>query len=167
MLRLLIIAAFALVGAQTADAAAREMSGTELRDAVASGRTMGLGDLLARVPSAATGDLVDARAFEDGQVYVRLLIKRSDGKLVAVLFDGRSGRVMSPRSDVAASILEDIDSNRRGRSASAPGRSGGAPGRGGSETRDRGGSDRGNSGGGDRGNSGGGDRGNSGGNGRN
>ena len=164
MFRLLTFAAFALVAAQTADAAAREMSGTELRNAVASGRTLSLGDLLSRVPSAATGDLVDARAFEDGQVYVRLLIKQSDGKLVAVLFDGRSGRVMSPRSDVAVSILEDLDSKRRGKSASAPGRSGSAPGRGGAENRDRGGGDRGNSGGGDRGNSGGG---NSGANGRN
>ena len=162
MLRLVIIAAFALAGAPAADAAAREMSGTELRDAVASGRTLGLGALLSRVPSAAAGDLVDARAFEDGDVYVRLLIKRPDGKLVAVLFDGRSGQIVSPRSDVATSILEDLDGKGRGKSASAPGRSGSAPGRNGSDN--RGGGDRGNSGGG---NSGGGDRGNSGDKGRN
>ena len=41
------------------------------------------------------GEVVDVRAFESGAVYYRILIKKSDGKLGAVILDAKSVAFMS------------------------------------------------------------------------
>ena len=62
-------------------AAARELDQTELRQASAGGKTIGLRRAIDSVAAQIGGKAVDARAFEAGDVFYRIVVKKPNAEL--------------------------------------------------------------------------------------
>jgi hypothetical protein len=156
------------LGASPGLAEVRELSGAELRASVATGESQSLSSIIEMVGRRVEGELVDARAYEVGGVYYRILLKTPDGKLVSAIVDARSGAFMSGRSSVARDLAQAARSERgwslfngQGRGNGVAGGNAGGNGRGNSGGSNAGGNNAGGNGGG---NSGGGNSGGGGGN---
>ena len=120
----------------------RELSQNEIRDIVATGQSKDLGALMAIVGQNIAGELVDVRSFEAGDIFFQMTVLLSDGSLVTVIINGRTGALLPSNSEEAKVVRA---------AAKANGRNGG-----GSANSNAGGNGNGNSGGNGNGNSGGG-----------
>jgi uncharacterized membrane protein YkoI len=142
----------ASLASQTA-ADVRELSQSDLRQAVAERTAIGSLVLISNVEDVAGGEVVNIRAFEiDEAIVYRVLVRLDDGQLGAVTLDGASGQPLLPTSDLGTQIA----TFARATSQSAVALSGDVS---------QGNSGNGNAGGNGNGNAGGNGNGNSGGNG--
>ena len=166
---MLLVAVIAGLPSSAAMAEMREMGQNELRTSVQSGLAIGLSEAWAITRDRLDVELVDVRAFSDDKIYYRIVAKRPDGQLVAVIIDARVGRLLSSRSSKAKEVLaagrsvaasggRDLPDPQPGggKSNSPAGASGGGHGNG---SADNGNSGGGNSGGGNSGGGNSGDRG--------
>jgi len=157
-----------LLGGSASLAEVRELSGAELRASVAAGQSRSLSSIIEMVGRRVEGELVDARAYDVGGVYYRLLLKTPDGKLVSAIIEARTGAFMSGQSSVARDLAQATRTERgwslfngQGRGNSAAAGNAGGNGKGNPGGNNAGGNGGGNSGGGNSGggNSGGGNSG--------
>ena len=102
---MLLVAVLAGVPCSAAMADMREMGQNELRASVQSGVAIGLSEAWAMTKARLDGDLVDVRAFADDKIYYRIVAKRPDGQLVAVIIDARVGRFLSSKSSKAKEVM--------------------------------------------------------------
>ncbi len=68
------------------------MGQSELRQIARSGSTVSMKTTLSSVSKSLHAKVVEARAFDADGVYYRLVLKRSNGKLVSVIIDAQIGR---------------------------------------------------------------------------
>ena len=145
--------------------ATRELNQSELRRASITGKTIGLKRAIDSVAASVGGTAVEARAFKSDDVFYRILVKKPNGKVVSVIVNARTGRLVSNKSSVGRQISATAKSSpsklSRSNRNSANGKNNGGNNGGGNS----GGNGGGNSGGNGGGNSGGNGGGNSGGNG--
>lgn len=152
--------------AMPAAAELRELSQSDLRNAVANRQALPSRSVMSGVENYTGGTVLEIRAFEDsGVVTYRVLFRDTAGAVGAIMIDGASGRAVQPSSSTGQSISGYVSQHAaspgNGRSAAAVTRSNGNNNRAnGNSNRANGNanSDRGRSNGGtgrDRGNSGG------------
>ena len=110
-----VILGLAVLGAFALPAAAdvRELTRSELRENVRLGNSMSLSDLLATVGRRFEGEVVGVRAFEAGPVFYRVLVKKPNGKLSAIVIDARTGQVMSSTSSAVRDVMAAAKSKMR------------------------------------------------------
>ncbi len=154
----------------------RELARSELRESVRLGHSMSLSRLMKVMDSKTDGKLVDVRAFDVGEIYYHVLLKKPDGRLTVAVVNARTGNFMSRNSSVVKDVIlatkTKSNSNRTTNASNAGGngngnsRGNGNGNSGGNGNGNSGGNGNGNSGGNGGGNSGGGGGGNSGGNGK-
>ncbi len=157
-----------------------ELSQTELRETVNSGRSVSVKDALKAVRQLVPGDPVDVRAFDGNGVFYRVLVMQASGVVRAIVIDASTGKVLPPSSPTAREVnakasskagASAVSTNKTKKAANAPsngksaGKGNSGNGGGGSGGGNSGGNGGGNSGGNGGGNSGGNGGGNSGGNG--
>ena len=96
MKRTSVITSLVFIGlfAGSAFADTRELTRNEIRENVRLGKSLSFSRVLTIVDRSVDGEVVDVRAFESGTIYYRILIKKSDGKLGAVILDAQSGKFM-------------------------------------------------------------------------
>jgi len=87
-------------------ASAREMSQSELRTFAEAGNTVSMKDMLKTVSKSFHAKVVEARAFDACGVYYRLVMKRTDGQLVSITVDAKTGKYLPSRSTVAREVSE-------------------------------------------------------------
>ena len=184
---LTVVSLLVALPVREATADVRELKQSELRKATLSGNTIRLARVIKGVAKTYGGTPVDARAFQAGEIYYRILVKKPDGKIVSVIVNAQTGAVVSNRSGVGNQISKAARSNstkansnrgnRNGRGSAANrnngnaggngnGSGGGGGNAGGNSGSNSGGNSGGNGGGNAGGNSGGNGGGNSGGNGK-
>ncbi|RLJ41063.1 hypothetical protein BCF46_2851 [Litoreibacter meonggei] len=83
-----------------------EMGQSELRQIAGSGKTVSLKTTLSSVSNSLHAKVVEARAFNAGGVYYRLVLKRSNGMLVSVIIDAQTGRQVPSKSLVGRQVAE-------------------------------------------------------------
>ena len=110
-MQLPLAALFAGVFGHPAVAELRELSQSELRRSVQNGQSVSLSRIMSRVSSAIDGEIVDVRAFQDGQIYYRVLIKQPNGRLGSVILEARSGQFMRANSSIAREIVDAVRSS--------------------------------------------------------
>jgi hypothetical protein len=168
MKRTSVITSILLTGllAMPAFADVRELSRGEIRENVRLGKSLSFSQMLSAAKGITSGEVVDVRAFDAGGVYYRILVKRPDGKLGALVLDATTGALMSARSsavkevmaaakDKSGSANANATNNRGGNSSNAGGNNSNAGGNNGNGNGNSGNSGGGNGGG----NSGGGNSG--------
>lgn len=84
----------------------REISQSELRNLVASGRSVTLDSVFSRIRNDTGGDPVDVRAFSLEDVYYKVMVVMPNGKLVSIVVEAQSGRFLPPQSYKALAICE-------------------------------------------------------------
>ncbi len=99
-----LLLAVALVSVRAAFAAPQELSQQQLRQSVATGRSLGLQRVLDGVARAEPGKTVDVRAFDAGGVYFHVLVMKPNGQLVSVVVDAASGHIASSGSALAKEV---------------------------------------------------------------
>lgn len=82
----------------------REIDQNELRLNVTSGKSVGMGQVLGMIRDRFDGDAVDVRAFEAGNLYYRVLVRTTDGRLQGVIIEAQSGALISPESPLAQQL---------------------------------------------------------------
>ncbi|WP_281856722.1 PepSY domain-containing protein [Litoreibacter halocynthiae] len=110
---------------------AHEMGQSELRQIAATGKTVSMKSTLSSVSKSLHAKVVEARAFSADGVYYRLVLKRSNGKLVSVIVDAQTGRQVSSKSPVGQQVSEAASSKGTKSSASRSNGNSGAGGNGG------------------------------------
>ena len=100
----LCIATLSLSLTGPVNAETRELTQSELRSAVASGKMISFKGVIKGVAKMTGGQPVDARAFESGGVYYRVLVKKDTGRIVGIIVDAESGAVVSNKSEVGIQI---------------------------------------------------------------
>ena len=85
-------------------AAARELDQSELRQASAAGNTISLKRAIDSISAQIGGKAVDARAFEAGDVFYRIVVKKPNGKIVSVIVNARTGASVAGNSSVGRQI---------------------------------------------------------------
>ncbi len=102
---MLLAAVLAGFPCSAAMAEMREMGQNELRASVQSGLAIGLSEAWAMTKDRLNVELVDVRAYADDRIYYRIVAKRPDGQLVAIIIDARVGRLLSSRSSKAKEVM--------------------------------------------------------------
>jgi len=87
-----------------AQAATRELGQSELRQATASGDTISLKRVIDGAAKIVGGTPVDARAFESGDIFYRILVKKPNGRIVSVIVNARTGKSVSKNSSIGRQI---------------------------------------------------------------
>lgn len=100
---LLGLLAFGLTGPALASSA-REMGQSELRQVANSGKTVSLKATLNSVSKSLQASVLDARAYDAGGIYYRLVLKRTNGELVSVIINAQNGRHVAPSSIVGQDV---------------------------------------------------------------
>ncbi len=72
---------------------AQELDVAELRALAQSGKAVSLRAALESLSKAEQAVPLEARAFRDGHVYYKIVLKRGDGQLITVHVDAQSGEV--------------------------------------------------------------------------
>lgn len=129
---------------------AHEMEQSELRQIARSGRTISMKATLSSVSNSLHAKVVEARAFNAGGIYYRLVLKRSNGKLVSVIIDAQTGRQVPSKSSVGRQVIAAASSKNSAKSSSrksSSGRSNGQSGSNGNSNNNGGGNSGGNGGG--------------------
>jgi hypothetical protein len=83
---------------------AHEMEQSELRQMARSGRTISMKATLSSVSNSLHAKVVEARAFNAGGIYYRLVLKRPNGKLVSVIIDAETGNLVPSKSSVGRRV---------------------------------------------------------------
>lgn len=83
----------------------RELSRSELRENVRLGNSMSLSSLMKVMASKTNGKLVDVRAFESGEIYYHVLLKKPDGRLTVAVVNARTGKFMPGNSSVVKDVM--------------------------------------------------------------
>lgn len=102
----------AVLAATASAADVRELARDEIRQNVRTGQTLSLQRLLSVVSQRIQGDMVDVRAFDAGGIYYRVLVKRPNGQLAALVIDARTGALASGNSAVGREIMAASKSSR-------------------------------------------------------
>jgi hypothetical protein len=100
----ILLAMVLALGAAPAAAAVRELSATELRKIVTAGDAVSLKRAIDAVSRSVGGEPIEARAFEADGVFYRIVVKRSNGKLVSLIIDAGTGREVSKESSIGREI---------------------------------------------------------------
>jgi len=101
-----------LLWANTATAEVRELSQADLRLAVAENRAIRTRSLIAGVERFTGGDILDIRAFADGDsVTYRVLYRDGNGAIATLMVDGDTGRAVNPNSEEGQSVLNFASAN--------------------------------------------------------
>ena len=93
-----------------------EMGQSELRQIAGSGKTVSLKTTLSTVSNSLHAKVVEARAFNAGGVYYRLVLKHSNGTLVSVIIDAQTGRQVPSKSSVGRQVADAASPQRITRS---------------------------------------------------
>jgi hypothetical protein len=162
------VLALALAAGPALSALIDELSPQELRQSVASGKSLSLQKILETVTRAVPGEAVDVRAFDVGGVYFHVLVMQPNGKLASIVVDAATGKIASNSSALAKVVRNAAKATSGSTSAkSGKGKGQGKGGSGGNAGGNGNGNGGGNGGGNGNGNGGGNGNGNGGGNGRN
>ena len=97
---------------------AREMGQSELRQIAKSGGTISMKDTLSSVSDSLHATVVEARAFNADGVYYRLVLKRSNGKLISVIINAQNGRQVSPKSFKGRQVVAAASAKARTKTSS-------------------------------------------------
>jgi hypothetical protein len=164
-----VAALFLVMSSTSVRADGHELTQAELQRAVAEGRVLPFSSLLRQIESRMQGGLVDVRIFDEGELYYRVVVRQTDGRLMSAVVNARTGAFLPVDSPRARSIQQAArattptrgnqrtDPSRRaspggsqppaspgsatsGQSGSAPGQGGSAPGQSGSAPGQGGGS---------------------------
>jgi hypothetical protein len=81
-----------------------ELSQTELRETVNSGRSVSVKDALNEVRQLVPGDPVDVRAFVGNGVFYRVLMMQASGVVRAIVIDATTGTVLPSSSPIAREV---------------------------------------------------------------
>jgi hypothetical protein len=101
-----------LLWANTVTAEVRELSQADLRLAVAENRAIRSIALIAGVERFTGGDILDIRAFAQGNaVTYRILYRDEAGAIATLMVDGETGRAANPGSDEGRSVLSFANAN--------------------------------------------------------
>jgi hypothetical protein len=82
----------------------REINASELRRIVSAGGAVSLKRAIDAVSAARGGEPIEARAFDLGGVFYRIVLKRPNGALVSVIIDAETGREVSKSSSIGEQI---------------------------------------------------------------
>ena len=106
-----------------------ELSQTELRETVNSGRSVSVKDALKAVRQLVPGDPVDVRAFDGNGVFYRVLVMQASGVVRAIVIDASTGKVLPPSSPTAREVnakasskagASAVSTNKTKKAANAP-----------------------------------------------
>jgi hypothetical protein len=100
----ILFAALLALSAPAMAATVREISASELRQIVKAGQAVSLKRAIDAVSTSIGGEPIEARAFEADGVFYRIVVKRSNGKLVSVIIDAGTGRQVSKESSIGKEI---------------------------------------------------------------
>ncbi|KAF0114801.1 MAG: hypothetical protein FD150_1344 [Rhodobacteraceae bacterium] len=142
----------------------RELDGAELRRVVREGDLLGLKQVISSVARQTEGEPVEARAFEADGVFYRIVLKTTDGSLISMIIDAKTGKQVAKGSAVGKQIVAAAESGAKSKGGKGPAASDKAKGKAGGNG-NNGGSGNGNSGGNGNGGGNSGGNGNGGGNG--
>ena len=103
-LALLCLALFALTN-PVLGATLRELDGAELRRVVREDDLLGLKQVIASLARQTGGEPVEARAFASDGVFYRVVLKTSDGSLISIIIDARTGEQVAKGSALGKEIV--------------------------------------------------------------
>ncbi len=104
----------AILGLPPHSAAAdmRELSQEQMRQLVVQQQVLGAEAIMTNAAAMFGGDVMDIRGFlSEGRMTYRLLLKRDDGSVIEVLFNGVNGQRVSDNSEMGRSVSASARSN--------------------------------------------------------
>jgi hypothetical protein len=149
-------------------ATVRELDASELRQAARSGDLLSLKRVIDSVAKSTGGEPIEARAFEVGDIFYRIVLKKANGSVISVIINARTGEQVGKNSAIGRDLAKAAEGGKgkgnkgKSQTAGSNGKAGGNSG--GNNGGGNGGGGGGNGGGGG---SGGGGGGNGGGGGKN
>jgi uncharacterized membrane protein YkoI len=111
----------------------RELSQEQMRQLVVQQQVLGAEAIITDAAATFDGDVMDIRGFlSEGRMTYRLLLKRDDGSVIELLFDGVNGQQVSHNSEMGRSVSAVARSNNgnSGNNGNGNGNSGGGKGNG-------------------------------------
>jgi hypothetical protein len=87
-------------------ATVRELGSAELRSIVSSGKTISLKRVVASVAHSTQSEPIEARAFDAGGVFYRIVLKRQDGMLISVIIDAATGEQVKADSAIGKTVTQ-------------------------------------------------------------
>jgi hypothetical protein len=87
-------------------ATVRELGSAELRSIVSSGKTISLKRVVAAVAHSTQSEPIEARAFDAGGVFYRIVLKRQDGMLISVIIDAATGEQVKADSAIGKTVTQ-------------------------------------------------------------
>ncbi len=93
----------ALTTSASADTVVHGTAGSDT--SVSSATVINLRDAMTNVANMLDGQTLDARVIETDQVYYKILVKTSKGRLVSVLLDAHSGKQVPTKSTAQKDLL--------------------------------------------------------------
>ena len=104
IVRSMILVFSATFVAWPAFADVKEVSQSDLRDAVATSRALPFASLLDDVTDRMGGKLIEVRAFEDERIYYRVLVIDRNGRVFSAVLDATNGNFISINSQQAQAV---------------------------------------------------------------
>lgn len=102
---LLLVSMLALAGPSLA-ATVRELDASELRQAGRSGDLLSLKRVIESVAKSTGGEPIEARAFEVGDIFYRIVLKKANGSVISVIINARTGEQVSKNSAVGRDLAK-------------------------------------------------------------
>ena len=106
ILRAIVVGAMLALASSGQAATVRELGPAELRAIVNSGQTISLKRVVASVARSTQAEPIEARAFEAGGVFFRIVLKRQDGMLISVIIDAATGEQIGADSDIGKTVTQ-------------------------------------------------------------
>ena len=82
----------------------REIGLSELRDLVATGRSVSLSRVISVVAKATPGEPVDVRMFDLDGLFYRVVVVQASGRVIRVVIDARTGDILADNSPTATRV---------------------------------------------------------------
>jgi hypothetical protein len=162
MARTIVLASILAFASPGLAATVRELDAAELRQAARSGDLISLKRVIEAVAKSTGGEPIEARAFAVEDVFYRIVLKKTDGSIISIIINARTGEQVGKNSaigrDLAAAAeggkgKDKASKNKSDKAKGAGSAGGGSGGNGGGSGGGNGGG--GNGGGGGGGNGGG------------
>lgn len=115
---LLLVTLVALSGPGQA-ATVRELGAAELRQAVGSGTVLSPKRVIDAVVRANGGEPIEARAFDAGGLYYRIVLKKPDGAIVSVIIDASTGTEVPKDSAIGTEVSAAAEKGAKSKGKSA------------------------------------------------